>query len=130
MTAKLTIIDESPRVIRAVDKANYRSLGHAAASLRRAAAALIRRIRGPSRPGDPPHTKQGQLRRALRFAVENPDTAVIGPMASVMDEAAGPLEHGGIYMGAKYDARPFMGPTLAANEHRIIGPFGGSVSSG
>ncbi len=134
MTAKLTIIDESPRVIAAVDKANYRNLGHAAASIRKAAMALIQRSPRASKPGEPPHTRKGLLRRAYRYAIERRGTeeevAFVGPLHSVVGPAALPHEFGGFYKGARFPARPTVGPALEANLDRFANQWRGSLGPG
>ena len=82
---------------RKTDEASFRSLGHAGAAIRLTARRSIRRRKKPSRPGSPPHTQTGRLKRSIRYEVNKsmPDV-VIGPV----NEIAGRLwhlhEHGGI----------------------------------
>ena len=134
MTAKLTIIDESPRVIEAVRKETYRNLAHAAASIRKAAMALIRRAPRAAKPGKPPHTRKGLLRRAYRYSIERRGTeeevAFVGPLHSVVGPAAVPHEFGGFYKGARFPARPTVGPALAANIDRFADRWSGSLGPG
>jgi len=115
--------DETPKVEAEVRKANYRNLGHAAASIRKFAAGLIKRGKRASDKGTPPRTRRGLLRRALRWAVEHrgqgDETAVVGPRASMVGTAAAAHEHGGTYKGEDYPQRPFMGPALEANLDRF-----------
>ena len=68
-----------------------------AAAIRLTARRSIRRRKKPSRPGSPPHTQTGRLKRSIRYEVDKatPDV-VIGPV----NEIAGRLwhlhEHGGV----------------------------------
>ncbi len=127
---KATTVDETAQVEKAVDKASYRNLGHAAASVRKRAKESIKISDEPSRPGRPPHSRRGQLRAALWFAVtreESATTAVAGPRFSVVGESASPHEHGGRHQGAQYRRRPFMGPALRASIGRFRETWAGSV---
>lgn len=124
-TAKVT--DETAKVKQAVDRTAYRNLGHAAASIRKAAIRLIRRSAKPSAEGEPPHTREGALRRSIRFAVEDKFTAVIGPRASAVGQSASAHEHGGMYMGQEFSARPFMGPAMEENLDRFAKDWEGAV---
>ena len=134
MTARLTIIDESQRVIAAVRKETYRNLGHAAASIRKAAMALIRRSPRASEAGKAPHTRKGLLRRAYRYAIERrgseEEVAFVGPLHSVVGPAAVPHEFGGVYKGARFPARPAVGPALEANLDRFADQWSGSLGPG
>jgi phage gpG-like protein len=122
----LKIIDETEQVKQAVDKSTYKNLGHAAASIRKDANATIERSPEPSRPGRPPHTRRGQAKRALRYAVEN-DMAVIGFSASVVGEAMAAHEFGGQYKGEDFPERPTMGPTLEKDADKLPGFWSGEV---
>ena len=124
---KATTVDETAKVVQAVDKASYRNLGHAAASIRKDAVESIKRGPGPSAEGSPPHTRRGQIRRAIRFAVEDKYTAVVGPRQSVVGQSAEPHEHGGPYKGQIYPARPTMGPAMERNLDRFANSWTGSV---
>jgi len=127
---KATTIDETAKVEQAVDKASYRNLGHAAASIRKYAKDSIEISDEPSQPGQPPHSRRGQLPASLWFAVtreQSATTALVGPRYSIVGESAWPHEHGGTYQGAKYPARPFMGPALRASLGRFRETWRGSV---
>ncbi len=61
-------------------RANIESLGHAGAAIWLTANRSIRKREGPSTPGKPPHTRRGQLRSAILYAVERQrESVVIGP---------------------------------------------------
>lgn len=124
---KATTVDETAKVVQAVDKASYRNLGHAAASIRKDATGSISRGAGPSQAGQPPHTRKGLMRKAIRFAVEDKYTAVVGPRKSIVGQSAEPHEHGGPYKGQVYPARPTMGPAMERNLDRFANSWAGSV---
>ena len=64
-----------------VQTANFRSLGHAAGTIRLTAKRSIRKRKKPSSPGSPPHTQTGMLRRVIRYEVNRDrEEAVIGPV--------------------------------------------------
>jgi len=133
-------------LVAAKDKAAFRNIGHAAASLAKDAKASIQRgpkeqrtraksrsgkkvaraRHAPSTPGTPPHTQRGRLPAAIRFAATE-NSAVIGPRKSVIGEAAAAHELGGSYKGQHYPARPFMQPALERAAPRFAGSFRGSI---
>ena len=127
------------RVERPVNDGSFRSLGHAAASIRKDAVASIQPGEGPSAAGTPPHThtqtltkkgktKKGHLPRSIAYAVDKSrQEAVIGPRASVVGEAGAAHELGETYMGDDYEERPFMGPALERAIPRLPGEFTGSI---
>jgi hypothetical protein len=120
------ITDETKKVSDAAERASFKNLGHAAASIRKTAQSEITTDPGPSEPGTPPHSRRGLLRRAIRYAADK-DSAVIGPVAGLVGESAEPEEFGGEYKGENYPARPFMGPALEANLDRFSKEWEGSV---
>lgn len=111
---KVTIKDETAKVAKAVEQYNIESLGHAGGVIRKTAQRSIRRRMGYSKPGTPPHTHTGALRRSIRYAVDKQrEEVVIGPSASVIGTRLGPLhEFGGQTKRGQYPARPFMGPAF------------------
>lgn len=112
----------------AVNKAAYRNIGNAAASIRKAAIASIETRSTPSEPGRPPHTRRGQLRRAILYSSDN-ITAVIGPVRSRMGPAAQAHEFGGAFRGQTFTKRPFMAPALEKSLGRFIGTWVGAVKN-
>lgn len=123
-----TTTDETANVAKAVDKASYKSFGHAGASIRKEAIASIEKATEPSPAGSPPTTRRGLLRRAIRYAVEpGNESVVIGPRFSVIGTAGEPHEHGDQYKGGDYPARPFMGPALEKNLGRLAASWEGAV---
>lgn len=114
------------RIASATEKAAFRNFGHAAASIRKTASRSIRRGKNASRPGQPPRTRDGQLRRSLRFSVSEED-AIIGPRYSFVGEAGAAHEFGGSFRGQQYPARPFMLPALQENLGRFASEWRGSI---
>lgn len=73
-----------------------KSLGGAAAYVMKAAKRKIKQSEKPSKPGKPPHTRRGALRRAIVFAVnENGEFALVGPSADLFSNIAKYHEFGG-----------------------------------
>jgi hypothetical protein len=124
----IKIEDTTKNVAKAVDRASFRNVGHAAASVRKTAAASIEKSAGPSQPGRPPHTKKGRLKRAIRFHVDKQkQEAIVGPQASMVGEVGEALEFGKEFRGDQYEERPFMGPARDANTDRFGNSFKGSI---
>jgi len=131
VTMKVSILFfDSPRVMREMDRATRRALGKSGAFVRRRARTSIRKGKGVSRPGQPPKSHAGDIRRLLFFSL-GPDrqSVVIGPQRYKEGEAPNLLEFGGTAvrqridrktgkLGRKkvvvYRKRPFMGPALEA----------------
>lgn len=118
--------DKFHRVKTATDEAAYKNFGHAAASIRKTAAASIRRSKRAGPAGGPPTTRRGQLRRAFRFDVSQED-AIVGPRHSIVGEAGAAHEFGGQYRGDTFDRRPFMLPALVKNLDRFAADWAGSI---
>jgi len=109
-------------------RGSVESLGHAGGLVRKVARHSIRRSPVASAPGTPPHTRRGQLRRAILYAVEKDRrSVVIGPDYSVIGLAATPHEFGGRYLRQRYPKRPFMGPALENVQDRLPRFWAGSV---
>lgn len=136
VTMRFRLIFFDPqRVIRAMDKATRRSLMRAGAFIRRTAKTSIRKRKGASKPGKPPHSHIGHLRRLLYFAYDPAiPSVVIGPAKWRFGEAPNLLEFGGTQSrrrGRKViRRRPFMGPAYKKElpklprrwRNAIIGP--------
>lgn len=122
---------DSPRVIRAVDKAKRRVLSRAGAWIRNFARYSMRRApkKGPkhSRPGKPPFVHTGLLKNFLFFSWDpTSKTVVVGPEKLGAGEAPRTLEYGGpvrakrwrrgkrVVVAGFVKPRPYMAPALAA----------------
>ena len=120
--------NKTGRVTEAAGKANFRNLGHAAATIRKTAAASIARSDEPAAAGSPPHTRQGLLPRSIRFAQDKAkEEAVIGPEFSKVGEAGAAHEHGGEFRGEEFPEREFMNPALEENLGRFASEWAGSI---
>jgi hypothetical protein len=112
----------------AAKRANITNLGHAAAVIRLQARRSIRKAKGPSTSGTPPHTRKGRLRNAIKYAVsKSPPSAVIGPDAAVAGTSGKAHEFGGKYKRQQYDRRPFMLPALEKTRNRLPSTWANSV---
>lgn len=129
--AKVTTEFFAKRILDAADRAAFKNMPHAAATISKDAKASLLTAPGPSVPGTPPHTHRGAfLRRAIRFDYDRKrQEAVIGPMESVVGEAGAAHEFGQFYKGADYPERPFMLPALEANVDRFAASWSGSIGS-
>lgn len=120
--------DETKRVKKKARDASIKSLGHAGASIRLVARRSIRKRQKASEPGQPPHTRKGQLRRAIVYAVEKrEERVVIGPEHAVVGPVGLAHEFGGRFRGDRYKPRPFMGPSLMKVKDRLPRKWAGSV---
>ena len=132
---------DRPAVQRAVDKAKRAVLSKAGAFIRTTAQHSLRRRKGTSPPGQPPHSHVGLLKRFLFFAYEPAsESVVIGPAKlNKPTDAPRALEHGGqtvVYRRRRgrlvrrrvtIAARPFMGPALEKERPRLPKLWAGSV---
>lgn len=109
-------------------KGNYRSLGHAAASIRRDVLSTIERSPEYAAVGTPIHTRKGLMKKAIRFEVNKEyQDAVIGPRYSVVETSGEPHEKGVPYMGRNYPKRAFMMPGLLRALPRLTAYWSGSI---
>lgn len=145
---KLKFVPLLSQLEKAEKKGVFRSLDHAAASLRKDVVSTIqkapkegrvraKKVKGKvvrharhaaSPPGTPPFTGRGQLKRAILFNVsKDKKSAVIGPSHDIMGKAGAAHEFGGAYKGADYPERSYMGPGLKRIVPRFAGEFAGSI---
>lgn len=119
---------EGKKVMKAAQRANITNLGHAGAAIRLAARHSIRKAKGPSTPGSPPHTRKGRIRNAIKYAVTpGKQSVVIGPDSEVAADSGAAHEFGGRFRQENYDKRPFMGPALEKTKDRLPRLWAGSV---
>lgn len=125
---KVKIEDRFKRVKQKANDASFKGLGHAGAALRLTARRSIRRGDKESAPGTPPHTRKGQLKRSIVYAVEKQEQrVVIGPDHDIVGPVGKAHEFGGQFRGQEYDRRPFMGPALMKVKDRLPRQWAGSV---
>lgn len=110
------------RIAKAAQRAragNLRAVGYVIATL---AKQKIVRSKAKSLPGQPPTTRRGLLKRAIRYELAtDKKSVVIGPTYSLVGTAGKPHEFGGRYKGETFPERPFMGPALE-EAIPLIGP--------
>lgn len=130
------LLFDRPAVLSAVDKATRRVLSRFGAFVRTTARHSIRRKKGASAPGSPPHSHEGSLRRLIYFGYDpSKRSVVVGPVPFGKGEAPALLEHGGTTtlkrrgktVTAHYPARSFMGPALEAEKPKLSAMWADSV---
>ena len=120
-----------------VDKTTRKVFSKFGAFVRQRAKTSIKKRKGTSPPGGPPHSHAGLLKKFLFFAFDaNRQSVVIGPTL-IREGSTAPklLEHGGEGVkqtkdGAKparYRPRPFMGPAFAAEQPKLPGMWKDSI---
>ena len=134
----------SQRVISATDRATRRVLSKFGAFVRRAAKSSIRKRKRTSRPGQPPSSHTGLLKRFILFGYDPARrSVVIGPMRlNRKGDAPEALEHGGtarVVTGSrrkrrlarkvKIKARPYMGPAMEREKPKLPSMWRDSVST-
>ena len=79
------------------ETATFTSLRHAGGAIGKTARFSIRRRKKPSKPGSPPHTQTGMLKRVIRYDVANNKTeVVIGPVNEIAGRLWNLHEFGGV----------------------------------
>lgn len=115
-------------LLRRLDASTWRVLGRVGGRIMRYARKILHKRPGPSKPGQPPHTHKGQLRRFLLFGVDRRTrSVVIGPKGLGRAVVPQLLEEGGIAPQARkrkgqqkaprrgtIEPRPYMGPAFRA----------------
>ena len=113
---------EHRRVKDALRRGARRGLFRAAAAIRLQAARSIIQSARPSEPGRPPHTRKGQIRRAILFAVKEDHgllAALIGTSHDILGPAGRAHEFGGRFRREVFPKRPFMKPALDVVSNRL-----------
>lgn len=130
---------DTKKVRRATDRATRRVLSRFGAFVRRTARSSIRRRKRISRPGEPPSSRTGLLKRFIFFGYDTrARSVVIGPARLTRKgrgEAPSLLEYGGRTTlkrrgrrrRARYAARPFMGPAFEKEKPQLPAMWRGSV---
>ncbi len=130
-------------VRRAVDRARRSALSRAGAFIRQTAKTSIRPRKGTSRPGDPPFSHEGSLRKLILFGYDpRTDSVVVGPVAFREAVAPNALEFGGDVEAPAYGAawkrgmrsihirpRPFMAPAMEKELSTLTRMWSRSVRS-
>jgi len=116
------------KVRRKAKQGNIRTLGHAAAVIRLTAKRSIRKRKGPSPKGTPPHTRTKRLPSSILYSVDKTrDMALIGPSRRIVGIAGAEHEHGGKWRRERFPRRPFMFPALEKTAPRLPKHWAGSI---
>ena len=106
ISAKVTIKNNGRNVLRKAKAASIMSLGRAGAYIRGIAKKSIKISPLPAPAGKPPHSRKGQLKRAILFAVEKaPGRVVVGPTVTDVGGIGHTHEFGGTEPPKKRKAR-------------------------
>ena len=125
---KVTTRKSFDKVKAKAQQGNFKSLGHAAASIRLIARRSIRRRKSTAMPGSPPNTRRGQLKRSIMYSLDKQrGVAIIGPDFDVVGAAGKAHEFGGRFRRERYPKRPFMGPALEKVRDRLPPMWANSI---
>ena len=98
--------------------------------MQRLFALRARRKEAEASPNQPPHTRHGRIRAAERYDVDPAsETAVIGPRRSVAGILMHVEEFGGEFKGARYPARPSIGPALDRQKGLLLAELDSRIGS-
>lgn len=135
---------DRPKVRKAVDRGKRRALSRAGAFIRQRARTSIRKRKRSSRPGEPPSSHTGLLRRFILFGYDRQrDSVVVGPVGFRRSRAPNVLEFGGravVETGrgrksgrrrkkrtVRIAARPYMRPALEKERSNLPAVWRNSV---
>ena len=135
---------DRPKVQRAMDRAKRRSLSRAGAFIRQRARTSIRKRKRQSRPGQPPSSHTGLLRRFILFGYDRrSDSVVVGPVGFRRSRAPNVLEFGGRTTvelrrrggrrqkrTVRIAARPYKRPALEKERTQLPAVWRNSVRGG
>lgn len=109
---KYVFFDE--RAVRAaLDAGTRKALSKFGAYVRRRAKSSIRKRRRISRPGEPPSSHTGKLRKSIYFGYDAQNkSVVVGPTKWSSSNAQALLEYGGRKKTRLYRPRPYMRPAF------------------
>ena len=127
-------------VLSAVDRAARQVLSKFGAFVRRTAKSSIRKRKAVSKPGQPPSSHTGLLKRLIYFGYDpTRKSVVIGPEPlNGRSQGAHVLEYGGRQrirtsdgkpVHANYRARPFMGPAFSKEKPGLPAMWANSIKA-
>lgn len=135
---------DRPKVHRAVDRAKRRNLSKAGAFVRQRARTSIRKRKRSSRPGQPPSSHTGLLRRFILFGYDRQsESVVVGPVGFRRSKTPRALEFGGRTTvetrrrgrgrkkrTVRIAARPYMRPALEKERSQLPAVWRNSIRGG
>jgi len=135
---------DRPKVQRSVDRAKRRNLSKAGAFVRQRTRSSIRKRKRSSRPGEPPSSHTGLLRRFILFGYDRQrESVVVGPVGFRRSKAPRVLEFGGRTTvetrrpgrrrkkrTVRIAARPYMRPALEKERSNLPAVWRNSVKGG
>jgi hypothetical protein len=138
-----SVFFDRPKVIKAVDRAKRQALSKGGAFIRQSAKTSIRPRKGTSKPGSPPFSHEGSLRRLILFGYdERTDSVVVGPVGFRKSTAPNVLEFGGtttivrrrgdrfVREQVRIAARSYMAPALERERAKLPALWRNSVRGG
>ena len=128
--ATTTASMDTTAIERAAEKAAYRNIGHALASIRKAAIASIVKSKKPSAVGTPIHTRAGFARRSIGYTRKDNWGGYAGFDYRKIGTAMSVHEHGGRRKKQTYQKRPTMLPALLSNLDRFAASWKYSIGPG
>lgn len=91
-----TIVDAQDKLRQLLDRKAVQALNILGAVTKKEASQSIRRRKRPSKPGEPPSSPTGRLKRTIQYAIEREaKTVVIGPVKTAPGSTPMILEYGG-----------------------------------
>lgn len=134
VSVRVTQFFDRKPIIDRLHRAELRYLRKAGAVVRLTAKRSMRRHKGASSPGKPPHAHVGRLRDLIFFGLDSAtNSVVIGPSLlngssrkggqtlPALHEFGGKRFNSRTGRDAVYEPRPYMGPALEATEPKL--PF-------
>ena len=129
---------DTAKVKSAVDRATRKVFAKFGAFVRTGARSSIRKRKKISRPGQPPSSHAGLLKKLIYFGYDMMQRSVVIGPTPLHGEAEVPslLEYGGTVarkgrkgttVMATYTARPFMGPAFEREKPKLPAMWAGSV---
>jgi len=116
------------KILRRKRRATIRTIQWFAGAVRKAAVRSLKRRKGPSPKGSPPHSKTRRLPKAIRYHVDRvAETAIVGPTFEGVGLAGAAHEFGDTFRGDRFPPRPYMTPALEETLPRIPRLWTGSI---
>ena len=121
---------DTTAIVDAAEKAAYRNIGHALASIRKTAIASVVKSKKPSAVGTPIHTRAGFAKRSIGYSRSDKWGGYAGFDYKRIGTAMSVHEHGGRRKRTTYPKRPTMLPALLSNLDRFAASWKYSIGPG